>query len=291
MPIKIDFPHNEGYGLKISVIGIGENGSKVVSTYRHSMNSDNNKIIRSISYSYRYSFENCDETVIESIRDSEWLFVIADTDDKSDLESALHLVNIQKQNPNAPTFSVLIDVSHNHSYCNELSTSFNTIISVDDASKAMRPVEMLISNMYVGLCTCIDVGETRYLLNQAPYMKFQEFETDNLKTVQNFILQMKQELNKHTDSAAVLICILYRYNEFTNEINDDLYYVEVVNYLLDAIPEVDKMLQWNLFSDFGVTTFSFIYGDKVEKPLTQEEENHMYNLFGSEADLRKLKGE
>lgn len=262
MPIKIEFPNNENCGLKIAVVGVGENGVKAVSTHRHSIDSDNNKTIKSISYSYRYSFEDCDETVIESVRDSEWLFVIADTEEKTDFESALQLVNIQKQNLDSPPFSILIDISQNHSYNSELATSFNTVISIDDASKAMRAVEMLISQMYAGLCTCIDACDVQRLLELAPYMKFNELETENFEEIKKHTLQMKQSLGEQCKSTVVLTHISY-----PDRSDETIFFEDVIIHLAETLPDTHQIYQYKFFTDVRVTKLSWIYGEMVERRI------------------------
>lgn len=211
MPLRIEVLENKGAAFNVTILGIGETGRNGIKAYPCPAYGGKHWAIETLNLCDDDAFQHqrtpgvttfpndnphylaeCRQKISEIVRNTDLLFVLADSSKDPDYENAFRFAALHRETWNDRKFSVLVDCSNGNAF-SALPTVFSTVISVHDATRMYRPAELLLTDMYTQWIS-LEYADVYSILECTPHFKFIEDRCNDTEEVSGLAARLKQNI-------------------------------------------------------------------------------------------------
>lgn len=221
MAIQLSFWTNGymGHGYSALVLGVGSAGAQALFTFDLPIYCDDTYSLARVVYinddsairrggpsELPYYVEDCPDGMWLSTKEKDdplhpcricdWIFVLADLNEEGSIETIKKCAEAHTQQANDEKKLICITYADDESYAKEVIGDIcDLLIFTDkDPSKLMRPVELILFDMYGGLVTLVDKGDVACTLDKCHTMYHRYADFTSMEEAEEIAEVMKTEL-------------------------------------------------------------------------------------------------
>ena len=204
-PIRIELYANKENDLHMTVLGVGDAGEKAVKKTPFVSDGD--------TFGYFSTLTFCSDSIIrnpnrlfcdfddpvsiraefdEIIKETDWLFIVADISNEEDLKHALYYAELHKDIARCP-FDTLVEIGNPVAERFGASEMFDLTISVERGDEAYKPIDMLISGIPAGDIG-LDFADIMYVAKKSPVMKFAQEKIPKVDQLEQVMVSLQRQL-------------------------------------------------------------------------------------------------
>lgn len=210
-----------GHGYSVAVIGVGDAGRQALYTFDLSIYCDDTySLARSVyvnddsairiggASEPPYYVEDYTEGMWPSTREKDdplhpckvcdWIFVLADLTEDGSVDTIKKCAEAHIQQTNEEKKFICVTYADDENYAKEtFSEICDLFVFTDKApAKLMRPVELILFDMYAGLVTLMDKSDVVCTLNRCHTMYHRYADFDSMQEAEKAVGRIKAELQK-----------------------------------------------------------------------------------------------